>query len=101
MKQMHKLAIAAAMTLAFSGLAQAGADKAAYDKAAADAKAAQKEASSVGGEWRDIGGTLKDADKEAAAGNYDKAVKLANKAKEQAELGVIQAKAQANAGPPF
>lgn len=72
-----------------------------YQTALAEAKAAQKKADSVGGEWRDIGKFLKQADLEAKAGNYNKAVKLANKAKSQAEIGYQQALEQKNAGPNF
>ncbi len=70
-----------------------------YDTAKSEAKAAQKKAASVGGEWRDTGKILKQADKAAAAGDTAKAVKLANKAKKQGEMGYQQAMDQANAGP--
>ena len=43
------------------------------------AKAAQKEASSLGFEWRDMGKTIKKAEAAAKDGKDKKAIKLANK----------------------
>lgn len=70
------------------------ASKADFDKAYGAAVATQKKAASVGGEWRDIGKLLKNAKKVANDGDYDRAVKLAKKAKQQGELGHDQAMAQ-------
>lgn len=58
------------------------------------AKEAQKKASSVGGEWRDIGKFIKKAEEAAKSGDAKKAMKLANKAKAQAENGYKQAMAE-------
>jgi len=80
--------------------APSGEQKAAYEQAVKDAKAAIKQAGSMGHEWRDSGKTLKKAAKAADAGDYDKAIKLANKAKREGELGHKQAMAEKNAGPP-
>jgi len=77
-----------------------GEQKAAYEQAVKDAKAAIKQAASVGHEWRDSGKILKNAAKAADAGDYAKAIKLANEAKREGELGHKQAMAEKNAGPP-
>ena len=66
-----------------------------------EARAAQKKANSVGGEWRDVGKFLKQAEAAAASGDLEKAKKLALKAKNQCELGYEQAVAQkGKAGHP-
>ncbi len=65
------------------------------------AKAARKKANSVGGEWRDVGKFLKQAEQAAADGDLEKAKKLAHKIKTQCELGYEQAVAQkGKAGHP-
>ena len=56
---------------------------------AADAK--RKEASSLGHEWRDTGKMLKNAKKEADAGNMDKAMMLVAQAQEESEDAIAQA----------
>ncbi len=71
-----------------------------YQKALADAKAAQKKAASVDGEWRDVGKLIKQAEAAAAKKEYDTALKLADEAKAQGELGYAQAMSQKNAGFP-
>lgn len=65
------------------------------DAAIAAAKEAQKKAASVDGEWRDTGDMIADAEKLAAEGKADDAIKLANKAKAEGELGYAQAVEQA------
>ena len=60
----------------------------------AAANAAKKKAASVGGEWRDIGKILKKAKKALKAGDAATCVKLANKARRQAEIGYAQALAE-------
>ncbi len=84
-----------AVAAAPSGSGQAG-----YDAAVAAAKAEIKKASSAGGEWRDTGKLMKKADKAASKGDFDKAIKLADKARVQAVLGQEQAASQVNAGNP-
>lgn len=63
----------------------------AFVKLLGEAKVAQKKANSVGGEWRDVGKFLTDAEKAADGGDLDKAMKLAQKAKSQSEIGYEQA----------
>ncbi len=63
------------------------------------AKAELKKAKALGFEWRDTGKLLKKAEKASKAGDYDKAQKLIAKARKQAQLAVIQAADQHNAGP--
>lgn len=58
------------------------------------AKAAQKKASEVGGEWRDTGKLIKNAEKLLAEGKTAKAIEQARKAEMQGNLGYIQATSQ-------
>jgi len=87
----------AALTLCFSTgvMAESSAD------AIKAAKAAQKEAKSLGFEWRDMGKTIKKAEKAAADGKDKKAIKLANKIAGQIEAIRVQAKLAETAGPTF
>ena len=80
--------------IALTGVGCANID---YEKARAEAVTAWKKAKSVKGEWRDIGKFMKKADKAADVGDYAKATKLVNKAREQAELGYAQAMSQKDA----
>ena len=80
--------------------APAGSGQEAYEAALAAAKAEIKKAAAVGGEWRDTGKILKEAEKAAAEGNYDTATKMAEKAKFQAIKGQEQAASQVNVGNP-
>ena len=64
--------------------------KAAYEAAAA----AQKSAVEVGFEWRDTKKMLRQASTLAKKGEFAKAVALANQARRQGELGVMQAEEQ-------
>ncbi len=92
-------------TLLLSGCATTGssgsssATQASYDAAVVAAKSSIKTAKKANYEWRDSGKILKKADKAAKSGDFEKATKLANKAKRQGELALIQSKDQANAGP--
>ncbi len=65
------------------------------------AKAAQKEASSLGFEWRDMGKTIKKAEAAAKAGKDKKAIKLANKITGQIDAIRVQAELAKTAGPTF
>lgn len=109
---MKKMLLAAAFTSAVFGLVgcaqqetkQATAapmgDKAAYETAIAAAKADQRKAASVGGEWRDTGKVIKEAEEAAAKGDFAKAAKLAEKAAFEGRMGYEQALGQKNAGNP-
>jgi len=55
----------------------------------------------VGYEWRDTGKLIKKAKEALKKEQYDKAIKLANKAKRQSTLAIRQQQEQANAGPQF
>ena len=70
--------------------AAGGADQAAAEAAIAAAKSANAKAKAEGYEWRDTGKLIKKAEKALKAGKYEEAIKLANKAKRQAELAVEQ-----------
>lgn len=50
-------------------------------------------------EWRNTRKFIKKAKKALKAGDFDKAVKLANKAKNESTMALKQAKQQMNAGP--
>ena len=67
-----------------------GSSEQAAKDAIAAAKKAQKDAAAVGYEWRDTGKMIKKAEKALADENYDEAIKLANKAKRQAENAIAQ-----------
>jgi len=60
------------------------------EAAIAAAKAANKKAKGVGYEWRDTGKMIKKAEKAMEAGDEAGAIKIANKAKKQAEDAVTQ-----------
>jgi hypothetical protein len=60
-------------------------------KAIEDARAAVKKAESVNGLWRDPESLIKQAEAALAQGNEATAIKLAQKAKKEAELGYQQA----------
>ena len=93
---MTLVAFAFSMATLFAGGTVLAADKVSADAAIAAANAAKKEASLVGGEWRDTGKIIKKAEKAAASGDYESAIKLANKAESQGKLGKTQAMIQKN-----
>ena len=66
---------------------------AAYNAAAKARKAVRK----AGYEWRDLRTLLRESRKLGKKGEYEKAIELANRARRQAELGMIQAEEQASA----
>ena len=94
--------LAVAVGMLSAGVVQAGEkDQAAEFKAAVEkAEASRKKAGSVGGEWRDTGKMIKKAKAAAKKGDYEKALKLANTAYRQGELGYRQAMSQKDVGFP-
>ncbi len=70
------------------------ADQATAEQAIADAKAANAKAKAMGAEWRDTGKIIDEAEAALAAGDYQKAIDLANKAERQAENAMAQAKSE-------
>lgn len=82
------------LVFAMTGSIAFAADNAKALSAIAAAEEAQKKASSVDGEWRDTGKIIKEAKAAQAEGKFDEAVKLANKAARQGELGYEQANSQ-------
>ncbi|MBF2761198.1 MAG: SoxXA-binding protein [Ectothiorhodospiraceae bacterium AqS1] len=66
-------------------------DQAAFDVAYDAGQMARKAAAAVGHEWRDTKKMLRQAKGLAEKGEFEKAIALANRAKRQGELGVIQA----------
>lgn len=94
LKQTILAASIAVMGASFAGSAFAGP----AEDAIADAKAAQKQAHSVGGEWRDTGKIIKKAEKLLSEGKSEEAEKLARAAEAQGMLGYMQATAQSDTG---
>lgn len=70
------------------------ADQAAAEQAIADAKAENAKAKAMGAEWRDTAKIIEEAEAALAAGDFEKAIDLANKARRQAENAIAQAKAE-------
>ena len=89
-------------TVLVSGCASYGTANAAtqesYNAALADAKNSLQLASKANYEWRDSGKILKKADAAAKAGDYSKALKLAEQAKYQGDRALAQSKDQIDAG---
>ena len=71
-----------------------GASQATAEQAIADAKSTNAQAKKMNAEWRDTGKVINSAEAALTAGDYDKAVELANQAQRQAELAMKQAKEQ-------
>ena len=80
----------------WSPYARAG-DEAAFKSAYEAAVAVRKAARKAGFEWRDTKKMLRQARKLAKKGEYAKAVELADRARRQGELGLIQAEEQDSA----
>ena len=89
------LLAALTLTLSTGAMAESAMD------AIKDAKAAQKEASSLGFEWRDMRKTIKQAEAAAKEGKDKKAIKLANKITGQILAIRAQAELAKTAGPTF
>lgn len=94
-KTVQRLLIAASIAAAGAAFAPS-AFAANAEQAIADAKDAQKQAHSVGGEWRDTGKMIKKAEELLAAGKADEAEKLARQAEAQGMLGYMQATGQSS-----
>jgi hypothetical protein len=97
---LKKVLAAVAISAFMMGSAYAAADKAAAEQAIAAAKESVQKAASVNGEWRDSGAMIKAAEKAMADGDFDGAVKQANKAAEQGQMGYDQAISQQDVGNP-
>lgn len=80
--------------------AAASATESDYQNALAAAKAEQKKAAAAGGEWRDTGAIITQAEEAAAKGDFATAKKLADKAAFESKMGREQAASQVNAGNP-
>jgi rhodanese-related sulfurtransferase len=93
-------ALTAAILVGLPATAVWSADKAEVEKAIEAADEARKKAASVGGEWRDTGKFIKEAQKLAEEGKLDDALELATKAKRQGELGYEQALNEEGADMP-
>lgn len=98
MKKIIPFMIAAAMLLAACGAPQKHNQNDAKGAIMA-AEQANKKAKKAQYEWRDTGKIIKKAKKASKEGEFDKAVKLANKAKKQAASAYKQYLENKNAGP--
>jgi hypothetical protein len=107
---MKKLMIFGALVFTLSGCSwfsgggggdsASGGDAAAAKSAIADAEASLDKARGVEGEWRDAKKKMiKNAKAAASKGDFAEAIKQANKAKFEGEMGYKQAMEQKNAGP--
>lgn len=75
-----------------TGCASTGdAESVSAEQAIAEAKTANAAAKAANYEWRDTGKIIKQAEEKLAAGDDEAAIKLANKAKAQAETAIAQA----------
>ena len=95
---MKKTILTASLSLLLAACASSGGTTASADdasKAIAAAEAANKQAASVGYEWRDTGKMIKAAQEAVEAKEYDKAVSLAGKAERQGMNAVKQQAEQA------
>lgn len=102
MKKFIPLAIAALLSL---GACATGGGSAHTAKDAGSAIVAaeheKKRAKKLSYEWRDTGKLIKKAKKAKKDGDFDKAVKLANKAKRQSTNAIAQYHEQKNAKPQY
>ena len=98
MKKFVPFFIAATLVLAACSAPQKYTNKDAASAIAA-AEATNKKAKKAEFEWRDTGKIIKQAKAAAKAGQFDDAVKKANKAKKQAEMALQQAKMAKKARP--
>ena len=96
MKKFVPFLIATALVMSACGTQQKHNDK---DAAAAitAAVAANKSAKKAGFEWTTTGKVIKKAEAAAKEGEFDQAVKLANRAKHEADMALEQAKAAKHA----
>ena len=93
-KRIFGVLVLALVMVAGAGTVVAAGGAAEAEKVIAEAEAARKKAASVGGEWRDTGKMIKQAQAAVKAGEHDKAIKLAKTAKQQGMLGYEQAVSQ-------
>ena len=84
-----------ALLVGLSATAMA-ADKKAYESACAAAEDARKISAEMRYEWNTVAPLMAKADEAAAAGDYDKAVKLCEEARLHSEAAIAQAKKQAD-----
>jgi hypothetical protein len=94
MQHSMKTTLLAATFAIFSSGYLATANAADAAAAISAAKDAQKQASSVGGEWRDTGKMIKKAEQLLKEGKTEEAAKLAQQAEAQGMLGYMQATSQ-------
>ncbi|HUV20839.1 MAG TPA: SoxXA-binding protein [Gammaproteobacteria bacterium] len=98
MKNLTRPLLLAASLALFSGacITPASAAGMSAEQAIAAAKDASKQASSVGGEWRDTGKMIQKAEALLKEGKTKEAAKMAEAAEIQAMLGYMQATSQSS-----
>jgi len=102
MRKIIPFAIAAALSLgACASDGGTSATEADASSAIMAAEHEQSRANKAGYEWRDTGKMIKKAKAAMKDGDFDKAIKLANKAKRQSTSALAQAEEQKNAGPNY
>lgn len=98
-KSLIRIALISVLVSGCASYGTANATQEDYNAAVADAKVSLKTAKEAKYEWRDSGKILDEADKAAKAGDFPAATRLANQAKYQGDLALVQSKAQENARP--
>lgn len=95
----HRLIVASALALSLAAAAPALAagSESEYKAALAAAEKAEQEAGALRNQWTTTAQAIKAAQKEAAAGNFDKAAALARHAEALANASIAQSKEQATA----
>ncbi len=103
MKKIAVLFAAAALTLGACASSPSGPTHTENDAIGAITAAEHEtnRAAKAGFEWRDTRKLIKKAQEALKKGDYDTAVKLANKAKRQSSNALNQAQLAKNAGPHF
>lgn len=100
MKKIAILAMTAALSLAACATGPTMTQQDA-NSAISAAKSQLAQAKDINYAWRDTGKMIKAAEKAAKAGNYGKAVDLANEARLQSEIAQKQYAENRNSGPRF
>ncbi|MGB5512522.1 MAG: hypothetical protein WBM87_12490 [Woeseiaceae bacterium] len=88
-------AVAVTALTALLAIPAQAADEAGYKAACEAAEAARKAAADARYEWNTTAPLLEKADAAAAGGDYDKAAKLCNEARQQGELALAQSRREA------
>jgi hypothetical protein len=94
-KKICMAAVAATALTALLAMPSLAADEAEYKAACEAAEASRKAAAEARYEWNTTAPLIQKAGEAAAGGDYDKATKLCDEARQQGELALAQAKREA------